>query len=40
MAETKENGEKEEAGKFGKVLDASLETIKKAPEKTQQQFQR
>ncbi len=38
MAETEETGEKEEAGKFGKASDASLESIKKAPEKTQQKF--
>ena len=30
MAETEETGEKEEAGKFGKAPDASLESIKKA----------
>ena len=32
MTETEETGEKEEAGKFGKAPDASLENIKKAPE--------
>ena len=38
MAETEETGEKEEAGKFGKAPDASLESIKKAPEETQQKY--
>ena len=38
MAETEETGEKEEAGKFGKSPDVSLESIKKAPEETQQKY--
>ena len=38
MAETEETGEKEEAGKFGKAQDASLGSIKKAPEETQQKY--
>ena len=38
MAETEETGEKEDAVKFGKTPDASLESIKKAPEGTQQKY--
>ena len=38
MAETEETGEKEEAGKFGKAPDTSLESIKKTPEETQQKY--
>ena len=38
MAETEGSGEKEEAGKFGKSSDASLESIKKAPDETQQKY--
>ena len=38
MAETEEAGQKEEAGKFGKVPDASLESVKKTPEETQQKY--
>ena len=38
MAETEETGEKKEAGKFGKAADDSLESIKKAPEETQQKY--
>ena len=38
MAETEETGEKEEAVKFGKTPEDSLESIKKAPEETQQKF--
>ena len=38
MAEIEETGEKEEAVKFGNVADASLESIKKTPEETQQKY--
>jgi len=38
VAETERSGEKEEAGKFGKSPYASLESIKKAPDETQQKY--
>ena len=38
MSETEETGEKEEAGKIGKSPNASIESIKKAPEETRQKY--